>query len=364
MSGKDKELIDRYIYQVVRRLPRDQRREVSLELQELIGDMLEMEDTAEDVLTKLGDPAKFAEKYQDRSHCLIGPEYYDNYLWLLRIVLTCVIATVLIVSVIQGIRDGLVMAEGEMTGAAIMAVGTGITNGFTGLFIAGLSAFGGVTLAFAVMERRKIRFEMKKEKNWTVRDLGDNFTGKQKIWTPGNLSPIPHKKALISRGDSIVGIVFIMIFGVLLIFAPQFFGAVFPDGEVVRTIPVFNLDQWDIILPLFILSLAIGLADEVLRLVVGHYCRLVMISSIVTGALQMILLFLLLKAFPFWNPDFATELELYLGGQNGTGLNEIVMRWNGDFVSNCFLAFGLTITFLEVGSTVYHTLRYGTEDPV
>lgn len=363
MSGKEQELIDRYIYQVVRRLPRDQRGEVSLELQELIGDMLEAGGSAEDVLSKLGDPAKFAEKYQDRSHCLIGPEYYDNYLWLLRIVLTCVTATVLIVSVIQGIRDGLVMVDGEMTGAAIMAAGTGIANGFTGIFIAGLSAFGGVTLAFAVMERRKIRFEMKKEKNWTVSDLGDNFTGKQKVWTPGNLSPIPHKKAMISRGDSIVGIVFIMIFGVLLIFAPQFFGAVFPDGEVVRTIPAFNLDQWDIILPLFILSLAIGLADEVLHLVVGHYCRLVMISSIVTGGLQMILLFLLLKAFPLWNPGFATELELYLGGQDVTGLNEIITRWNGDFVSNCFLAFGLMITLLEVGSTVYRTLRYGIEDP-
>ena len=363
MSGKEQELIDRYIYQVVRRLPRDQRGEVSLELQELIGDMLEAGGSAEDVLSKLGDPAKFAEKYQDRSHCLIGPEYYDNYVWLLRIVLTCVTATVFVVSVIQGIRDGIVLADGETAGAAIMAAGTGIANGFTGIFIAGLSAFGGVTLAFAVMERRKIRFEMKKEKNWTVSDLGDNFTGKQKVWTPGNLSPIPHKKAMISRGDSIVGIVFIMIFGVLLIFAPQFFGAVFPDGEVVRTIPVFNLDQWDIILPLFILSLAIGLADEVLYLVVGHYCRLVMISSIVTGGLQMILLFLLLKAFPLWNPGFATELELYLGGQDGTGLNEIITRWNGDFVSNCFLAFGLMITLLEVGSTVYRTLRYGIEDP-
>lgn len=363
MSGKEQELIDRYIYQVVRRLPRDQRGEVSLELQELIGDMLEAGGSAEDVLSKLGDPAKFAEKYQDRSHCLIGPEYYDNYVWLLRIVLTCVTATVFVVSVIQGIRDGIVMLDGDMTGAVVMAVGTGIANGFTGIFIAGLSAFGGVTLAFAVMERRKIRFEMKKEKNWTVSDLGDNFTGKQKVWTPGNLSPIPHKKAMISRGDSIVGIVFIMIFGVLLIFAPQFFGAVFPDGEVVRTIPVFNLDQWDIILPLFILSLAIGLADEVLHLVVGHYCRLVMISSIVTGGLQMILLFLLLKAFPLWNPGFATELELYLGGQDGTGLNEIITRWNGDFVSNCFLVFGLMITLLEVGSTVYRTLRYGIEDP-
>ena len=363
MSGKEQELIDRYIYQVVRRLPRDQRGEVSLELQELIDDMLEAGGSAEDVLSKLGDPAKFAEKYQDRSHCLIGSEYYDNYVWLLRIVLTCVTATVFVVSVIQGIRDGIVLADGETAGAAIMAAGTGIANGFTGIFIAGLSAFGGVTLAFAVMERRKIRFEMKKEKNWTVSDLGDNFTGKQKVWTPGNLSPIPHKKAMISRGDSIVGIVFIMIFGVLLIFAPQFFGAVFPDGEVVRTIPVFNLDQWDIILPLFILSLAIGLADEVLHLVVGHYCRLVMISSIVTGGLQMILLFLLLKAFPLWNPGFATELELYLGGQDGTGLNEIITRWNGDFVSNCFLAFGLMITLLEVGSTVYRTLRYGIEDP-
>lgn len=362
MSGKEQELIDRYIYQVVRRLPRDQRGEVSLELQELIGDMLEAGGSAEDVLSKLGDPAKFAEKYQDRSHCLIGPEYYDNYVWLLRIVLTCVTATVFVVSVIQGIRDGIVLADGETAGAAIMAAGTGIANGFTGIFIAGLSAFGGVTLAFAVMERRKIRFEMKKEKNWTVSDLGDNFTGKQKVWTPGNLSPIPHKKAMISRGDSIVGIVFIMIFGVLLIFAPQFFGAVFPDGEVLRTIPVFNLDQWDIILPLFILSLVIGLADEVLRLVVGHYCRLVMISSIATGALQMILLFLLLKAFPLWNPGFATELELYLGGQDGTGLNEIITRWNGDFVSNCFLAFGLMITLLEVGSTAYRTLRYGIED--
>ena len=364
MNGRDRELINRYIYQVVRRLPRDQRGEVSLELQELIGDMLEAGASVEEVLSKLGDPAKFAEKYQDRSHCLIGPEYYDNYLWLLRIVLTCVIATVVIVSVIQGIRDGIVMSDGDMTGAAVMAVGTGIANGFTGIFISGLSAFGGVTLAFAVMERRKIRFEMKKEKNWTVRDLGDNFTGKERIWTPGNLSPIPHKKALISRGDSIAGIVFIMIFGVLLIFAPQFFGAVFRDGEVIRTVPVFNLDRWNIILPFFIMSLVIGLADEVLHLVVGHYCRLVMISSIVTGALQMILLFLLLKAFPFWNPDFATELELYLEGQNGTGLNEIVMRWNGDFVSNCLLVFGLALTLLEVGSTVYHTLRYGIEDPV
>ena len=151
MNGRDRELINRYIYQVVRRLPRDQRGEVSLELQELIGDMLEAGASVEEVLSKLGDPAKFAEKYQDRSHCLIGPEYYDNYLWLLRIVLTCVIATVVIVSVIQGIRDGIVMSDGDMTGAAVVAVGTGLANGFPGVFISGPSAFGGGPPAFACL---------------------------------------------------------------------------------------------------------------------------------------------------------------------------------------------------------------------
>ena len=81
MTSMDRELMERYIYQVVRRLPREQRREVSLELQELISDMADVAGSMEEALEKLGNPAEFAKKYQDDTHHLIGPEYYDTYLW-------------------------------------------------------------------------------------------------------------------------------------------------------------------------------------------------------------------------------------------------------------------------------------------
>ena len=51
------------------------------------------------------------------------------------------------------------------------------------------------------------------------------------------MEPVPDKKAIISRGDSIVGIVFIVIFSVLLIFAPHFFAAIFTEGEAITTDP-------------------------------------------------------------------------------------------------------------------------------
>ena len=41
MTQRDQELMERYIYQVVSRLPKDQQEDVGLELQELIDDMLE-----------------------------------------------------------------------------------------------------------------------------------------------------------------------------------------------------------------------------------------------------------------------------------------------------------------------------------
>lgn len=41
MSEKERELMKRYIYQVVRRLPKDQRQEIGMELEELIEDMFE-----------------------------------------------------------------------------------------------------------------------------------------------------------------------------------------------------------------------------------------------------------------------------------------------------------------------------------
>ena len=56
MTPNEKDYMDRYIYQVIRRLPKAQREEVRMELEELISDMYADRGSMEEVLTELGDP--------------------------------------------------------------------------------------------------------------------------------------------------------------------------------------------------------------------------------------------------------------------------------------------------------------------
>ena len=360
MSDRERELMERYIYQVVRRLPREQRREMSLELQELIGDMRETEPSMEAVLTRLGDPAVFARQYQDGRHYLIGPEYYDTYGWFVKIVLICTVVTVLVVSGLEGVREGLMLSGVNGAESVFLSAVYGIGGGLANLASACIGVFGGITLLFAAIERGLVKVDRKKEKQWNVREL-EGASGRKTLWTPDYLSPVPNKKAVISRGDSIVSIVFLVIFCILLIFAPRFFSAVFPEGQATVVIPVFNLEQWNRILPFFLLSLLIGLGDEIFRLVAGHYCKPVMISSLVCGCLQLVLAFLVLKVFPFWNPDFAVQLQVQLGDQIPPALAGFLARWNGDTVSSILFAFLAVLTLIEMGVTVYKTLRYSSK---
>ena len=86
MTAEDRDLMEQYLYQVVKRLPVSQRQEATMELRELMEDMLAEEGSMETVLTRLGDPAVFAVQYAGGQQHLIGPEYFDNYSWLLRVV--------------------------------------------------------------------------------------------------------------------------------------------------------------------------------------------------------------------------------------------------------------------------------------
>ena len=72
MKANDQELMERYIYQVVRRLPKTQKNEVKMELEELISDMYADKGSMEEVLTQLGDPEEFAKQYQNDCQYLIN----------------------------------------------------------------------------------------------------------------------------------------------------------------------------------------------------------------------------------------------------------------------------------------------------
>lgn len=334
MIEKDRELINRYVYEVVKRVPKEQREEIELELRELIGDMSENM-TLEQIFVKLGDPAVFARKYREDKNYVIGPEYYDNFVWVMEIVLICTWAGILISSVVQCIVDYREIVNVIASGLSNVIMGT-------------ISAFGCVTLAFAVMERQKIKVDLKRER----------------VWTPELLNPIPDKKARISRGDCIASIVFIILFSCLLIFAPQFFGAYSVKSGELAYVPFFNMEKWKFILPIFLMGMAAGFVDEIIKLVSGCYCRIVMLSSIITNALGILFSVIVLKVMPFWNTNFASEVAEQFDDTFKLKVfwqNKQVLGWDGQRLSNIVLAIIVAASILEIAVTVYKTLRYGTD---
>lgn len=331
---KEHELINRYVYEVTKRVPKEQRAEIELELRELIDDMTENL-SLEQVFIKLGDPAVFARKYREDKNYIIGPEYYDNFMWVMKIVLICTWGGLLVSTIVKCIVDtsGMMETMASFLGNIIMAP---------------ISAFGCVALVFVILERQKIRVDLKREK----------------VWRPEMLNPIPDKKARISRGDCIVSIVFLILFSCLLIFAPQLFGAYsVKDGEVLY-VPIFNMARWQFILPVFLMGMAAGFADEIIRLVSGCYCRIVMVSSIITNILGIIFSFIILKVMPFWNQNFAKEIAEQFDDSFKLKVfweNKQIVGLQGDSLSNIVLAIIVFASILEIATTVYKTMRYGTD---
>lgn len=365
MTDKEKDLMERYIYEVTRRVGKDQREDIAMELRELIGDMYEQEtenagfaekeDEAADVmhrvLENLGDPAEFAKKYRDEKSVLIGPEYYDDYLWILKIVVIISVLVTMVSSAFEGI------IEGGVTAAIFgMWIGEAIAEGIAAL----ISSFGAVTLIFALLERYKVKVDLSDtRKNWDVKNL-EKETVPARMWTPLQLPPMPDKRGMISRSDCIVSIVFALILCGLLALAPQLFGAMhFENGKLVESITVFNLEKWATILPVFLVSIMVGLVDEVVKLVHGYYCKAVFYCSLVCNLIQVALTVVLIKVLPIWNPNFESELRAF----SGTLFEDTpsVNVWDPVLVGNVILVIIVIITMFELCTTAYKTWRYGVE---
>lgn len=347
MNDKDRELMERYIYQVTRRLPVKQREETGKELRELIEDMCEAQDM-ESALKKMGDPAEFAQKYRGDGRCLIGPEYYENYFWVLKLVLLCVLVSAIFSGIVQGFLSG---GEGMDGAAAAGRLGRGIRDGLINAVWGSFAAFGAVTLLFACLERFQIRLEWRKTRK--AQACADGDTG----WTPETLAPVPEKKARISRADSLVGILFCGLAGGLFVLAPEFFGIYgVRDGEVYG-VPIFNMEKWHEILPILLVGLGIGLIDEAVRMGAGRYCRTVLISNAISSLVQIVAAFLVLKKLPFWNPGLALQVEAAFG-DSGPFFGRVFAAGT-DVIGNVVLLLIAAASLGELAHTAYCTWRYG-----
>jgi hypothetical protein len=205
-------LIDRYIAEVGKHLPRRNRADIEAEIRSTLEDMLEERKQAQgpvddaaviELLKEYGAPRKVAESYAGPRY-LIGPRMYPFFEMVLKIVFA-----VLIVLDIVGLVLGLV--QSGSTGPEFLKT---LGNSALGLLTGLMTAFGNIVLVFAILERFLPTTEFEKEmEDWDPKELASE--------------PDPDRAG---PGEQIFAIIFMVLFLVVLNLYPGLLGFGFFDG--------------------------------------------------------------------------------------------------------------------------------------
>ena len=199
-------LIDRYVTEVGKHLPRKNRLDIEAELRSTLEDMLDDrsqqtgrpadEALVTELLQEYGSPRKVAATYHTHPY-LIGPRMFPIYTLVLKIVLFAVTLGLTIATVVSLVSSTMTSPE------LLKALGEFIAT----LVSALLAAFGNVTLVFAIIERfvPVAEFEEKEE------------------WTPAELTREPEPNQ-VKTGDMIASIVFTAAALIIFNFYPQIVG--------------------------------------------------------------------------------------------------------------------------------------------
>jgi hypothetical protein len=163
-------LIDKYIAEVGKYLPRKNRADIEAEIRSTLEDMLDErkptegpadEATVMELLKEYGSPREVAATYKTHQY-LIGPRLFPIFETVLRIVFAVVAGASLI-----GLGVGL--TKTGLTGTAFVSI---IGQWFGGLISGLIAAFGNVALIFAIIERTQVANKFEKEfKEWDPKEL-------------------------------------------------------------------------------------------------------------------------------------------------------------------------------------------------
>jgi len=332
------ELIDRYIYAVIRLLPVKQRGDIETELRGLIDDMLEQRKRGRDagggdieaVLSELGEPSSLAAKYSGKPRYLIGPGIFETYTTVLKIALAASVFGMLVALAVN------FAASPPQEAAKILGDVLG------SIFSAAAGAFTWVTAVFALIEYHSA-------------DL-NAIKLKKRGWKPSDLPEIPVKSALIRRSEPIAGILFIIIFYTLLNYAPGFF-SIYHGGA--SPIPVFQPDVLKAYLPLINIGFAVSILKEIVRLAYGRYTLKLTAATIVLSGISFVLTVIVFSNFSIWNPDFVYSLHQTYGFSVPPGFDftRPVLIFAKAFLGIILFAFSV-----ETISAVIKTIRVGSYD--
>ncbi|MCZ2257899.1 hypothetical protein [Sporosarcina sp. G11-34] len=177
-------LIDLYIQEVTRRLPKKMRKDIALELRSTIEDMLPYIYSENDVkqeLEKLGDPISLAAQYKDEPMHLIGPKFYDMYKSVLKMVLLIASVVTIIFFLLEKVES---LTGNEVLPLFIVSI---FGEAIWVVIDTAIQSFFWVTIVFIILERT------------IAPTIHTPLTLSGEKWTPSDLEKIsylPHYKAI------------------------------------------------------------------------------------------------------------------------------------------------------------------------
>ncbi len=334
------ELINRYVYQVGRRLPQRTRADVEQELRSLLLDALEertgraaefTEDEQVAVLAEFGPPEQMADKYRPQPHYVIGPKVFDLYL--------------LVVSVIAGagLLVGVITTAVSLLASDEVSVLELLLRAATIFMNIALSGVGSATLTFALLERLipDEEFKLDDDEPWNPRDL-----------------PIVEARDEIKRTNLIaeIAILVLLIMG-LLAFGERL-GGVYYDGTWHATPTFLSAAFFSMYLPLCVARWGLTILLNLVLLRQGRWQLGTRIADLLFHGLDIYILGRLLTG-----PSVVNAEALRVAFTNVPEVTKIMGQLLDGGLKIGFLG-ALIVTLVEVATRVYRLIRDYQAKPV
>lgn len=275
-------LTDRYVHDVVRRIPTDQREDVAQELRGTIADTIEaratddVERAEREVLTEMGEPIALAAQYADRPNVLIGSTLYPTYIRLLTVVLSSVLPAVVVIMVVLDVLDG----EGL---ASILGTALWVT------LSVGAHVIAWFTVIFALMERARRR---------------ESSGAEAEEWSVDDLPELPERDG--GGGWAVASAAANAIAFALMVWQHVTRPLRTDAGEQIAILDPALWSGW--IWPI-LLGLLLAVVLQVMRMLAGGWTRRLVVAYLAVEVLQVIPLAWILYQQMLFNPAFLAEVN-------------------------------------------------------
>lgn len=262
-------LIDRYINEVGRYLPRVNRSDIQVELRSSLVDALDdrvdgqpTEEEVSELLKEFGPPKAVAASYYPKGQYLIGPELFPLFRMVIGIALAAVMGAQLLAWGVAYFIAHEPFAPLEVFGGLLNSIPI---------------ALGWVVLVFVILQRFDVRPELDDEP-----------------WEPGSLPQINDDEP-VKRGERFFGIAVSIVILVLLLFFPEKIGFVsYPGGKFFANPVIQKYIGW------ISFSLLVGMGLDIYLLWQGRWTKTSRIVKIAANVFSIVVLALLVQGHSAW----------------------------------------------------------------